>query len=98
MASHEGRAAGGGAGGAAGGASGTKRKASAMSSDATEWPAPGDKGYGTMHETFDRHWVECAKEIERYSPFFPWWRMVKRYVLAAIDEADESSPEDQGST
>ena len=62
---------------------------------APEWPAPGDEAYGTMHETFDRHWVECAEEIERYSPFFPWWRMVKTYVLEEIEAADENRPEDE---
>ena len=73
MASHAEGAAGAGASGALG----------------TSWPAPDEEGYGTMHETFDRHWVECAKEIEEYSPFYPWWRMVQPHVLAGVRETDE---------
>ena len=83
------------AAGAAGGALDTKRAKGAVSDDATEWPAPGDKGYGTMHKTFDKHWVDCDLKIRQHGMFYPWWRMVRPYVLAGIKDTDEDRPEDQ---
>ena len=94
MASHEGHAA----GGAAGGASGTKRKANAMSSDDTKWPAPGDEAYGTMHEEIDKHWVECELKIRQFGMFFAWWRMVRDYFIEIHNECGEGPCRDEDET
>ena len=87
------------AGGAAGGASGTKRKASAIPSDDPPWPAPGDEGRGSMHNTFDRIWTQCKQSEKPHErrPFFIWYRLVKDWYLnyhKNLDEGpDESDPE-----